>query len=434
MTQSARAVPGGRDLLRQPADPSLDVGGGPGGLGVAGGGEHDVGLVDRRAGQGVDGDHRPSAGERPAGEVGVGEVGQRVGAEEHEHVELAAGRSGEDAGGVEADVGGHRGPRLVEVGAAGVESDPAGQHPGGETGIEGAVHVAATQAGQEADVVEAVEERTGSGDDDVGGVGQVAAAEHDGHRPVAQRRLGRGDGRGVDAPGRRRRLRDQRGGDRGGATGGVRQGVGRQLGDPGAGGDDLDQRGAVLDHGVAQAQVEDGQLFLDVDAHHDDGAAGSAGLVDGGPGQAEDDLRWQAVAQLAVDVVGPDDALGQLGPGVGGFVGEAGAADDTRRRPGRWSRGRLGWPPRCGPGRDAHDVRWWASPSRSERFGETVLGVDGLEVEPALVAEPAPVDVVDVDALVAQHLVAAGLHGHPAARPSRRCRWTPPGRGPTGGP
>ena len=39
----------------------------------------------------------------------------------------------------------------------------------------------------------------------------------------------------------------------------------------------------------------------------------------------------QAVAQLRVDGVGADDALGQLGPGVGGLVGQAGAADERHR-------------------------------------------------------------------------------------------------------
>ena len=42
------------------------------------------------------------AGEGPAGEVGVGEVVERVGAEQHEQVDAPVGGGGEDAGGVEA--------------------------------------------------------------------------------------------------------------------------------------------------------------------------------------------------------------------------------------------------------------------------------------------------------------------------------------------
>ena len=57
-----------------------------------------------------------------------------------------------------------------------------------------------------------------------------------------------------------------------------------------------------------------------------------------------------------------------------------------------------------------------------ERAAEAVLAVDGLEVEAALVAQPAPVDRVVVDALVAQHPVAARLHHDPAPDRARRAR------------
>ena len=50
---------------------------------------------------------------------------------------------------------------------------------------------------------------------------------------------------------------------------------------------------------------------------------------------------------------------------------------------------------------------------------ETVVAVDGFEVEAAAVAEPTPVHRVGVDALVAQHLVAARLHHGAAADRTR---------------
>ena len=82
-----------------------------------------------------------------------------------------------------------------------------------------------------------------------------------------------------------------------------------------------------FDDGVAQPEEQDRQLLLEVGRQHEDGAALGEGLVDGGPRQAEHGLGGQAVAELGVDVVGADDALGQLGPGVGVLVGEPGAAE-----------------------------------------------------------------------------------------------------------
>ena len=53
----------------------------------------------------------------------------------------------------------------------------------------------------------------------------------------------------------------------------------------------------------------------------------------------------------------------------------------------------------------------WRASGAVSRSGEA----DRLEGEAALVAQPAPVDRVDVDALVAQHVVLARLDGDPAA-------------------
>ena len=137
---------------------------------------------------------------------------------------------------------------------------------------------------------------------------------------------------------------------------------------------------------------------------------GGAGLVDRGARQAEHDLGGEAVGQLGVDVVGADDALGELGPGVGVLVGEVGPAEDgdAARLGGLDRGGRLGEGDAPGGGGERVALA-------DERGTEAVVAVDRLEPEAALVAEPAPVHRVDVDALVAEDLVAARLHHDPAA-------------------
>ena len=111
--QSSRAVPGGvilrATVLTRPSRlvvvPSVSA--------EPAGGEHDVGLLRRGGEEAVDRDHRAGAGEAARGEVGVGEVGERVGAEQDEHVDLAVGGGLQDAGGVEARA--RRGPSAHRV-------------------------------------------------------------------------------------------------------------------------------------------------------------------------------------------------------------------------------------------------------------------------------------------------------------------------------
>ena len=79
-------------------------------------------------------------------------------------------------------------------------------------------------------------------------------------------------------------------------------------------------------------------------------------------GQPEDDLGGQAVAELAVDVVGADHALGELGPGVGGLVREAGAAEHAECRRPR-SRARREGPRPAARSASFHDAAT-SSPSR----------------------------------------------------------------------
>ena len=110
--QSSRAVPGGVTLratvLTRPSTlvvvPSTSAG--PAAASTtsaccADGGEEPI-----------DGDHRAGAGEGAGGQVGVGEVGERVGTEQHEHVDLPVGGGLQDPGGVEASSGGDRRPAV----------------------------------------------------------------------------------------------------------------------------------------------------------------------------------------------------------------------------------------------------------------------------------------------------------------------------------
>jgi hypothetical protein len=55
-------------------------------------------------------------------------------------------------------------------------------------------------------------------------------------------------------------------------------------------------------------------------------------------------------------------------------------------------------------------------------LGQPLGRVDVLEVEPALVAHPRPVDRVGVDAVVAEHPVAGRVDDHPAADRARGAR------------
>ena len=90
---------------------------------------------------------------------------------------------------------------------------------------------------------------------------------------------------------------------------------------------------AVARNPAAQPQVQDRQLLLEVGGEEDDDRR-PARVVDGGARQPQHDLGGQSVAQLAVDGVGADDALRQLGPGVRVLVAEARAAEDgDRARP-----------------------------------------------------------------------------------------------------
>ena len=89
---------------------------------------------------------------------------------------------------------------------------------------------------------------------------------------------------------------------------------------------ELDDPRALLLGGVTQAQVQHGQLFLEVRPEQDDGGGGRR-LVDGGPVEPEN-LGGQAVAELRV-AVRDADRVGELRPRERVLVGAAGAAEQA---------------------------------------------------------------------------------------------------------
>ena len=116
--------------------------------------------------------------------------------------------------------------------------------------------------------------------------------------------------------------------------------------------------------------------------------------------------RVEAVAELGVDVGGADRPPGQLGPGEGVLVRAAGAADDgDRRRAAVGERGLDAAPAAASMAADHDDGDQLVALADQRRASSRSGEFDRLEAEAALVAQPAPVDRVAVDALVAQQLV-----------------------------
>jgi hypothetical protein len=213
---------------------------------------------------------------------------------------------------------------------------------------------------------------------------------------------GRGDGGVIDhGPGQAD-----------GLTGAVAEGGHRIGRERGGSGRELDQRQAPVDDGRTQPEEEDRKLFAQI-AGEDDHRVGRNRLVDGGPRQAEDHLGGKPVPHLGVDRIGAQDPLGQLGPGVGPFVGQARPshhADGLGATLGRGGLQALGRGMEALVPRDRNQCAVLAD----EGLGQAVLRVDGLEGETALVAQPSVVDRVGVDAEQAGGPVGRGLHRHPA--------------------
>ncbi len=253
----------------------------------------------------------------------------------------------------------------------------------------------------------------------------------------------------------------QRPGQRGGVTRADAQAGGRQRSQRGRGRRDLEEGRGARDDRLAQAEEEDGQLFAQV-AGQGQEQRRPARVVDGGPGQPEHHVGGEPVAQLRVDRVGADDALGQLGPGVGGLVGQAGA---PQQRHGAGPAGLRGGAQAGGGGgqglapahrdqlallaqarldeapvlqaarlvrlaqelaaghREAHHlgggggghVDGLVGQLARQRAGVDLVAVHRLVGEAALVAQPAVVDGVGVDAEQPGQAVLRRLHGDPAS-------------------
>ena len=169
---------------------------------------------------------------------------------------------------------------------------------------------------------------------------------------------------------------------------------------------------------MAQPEVEDRELLLEIGAEQHDGGGGG-GLVDRRPGQLQQ-LGRQAVGELGV-AVRDVEGVGEPGPGEGVLVGAARAAEHG-------DAGRSAGPEGVGDElrRRGHgDVprhRGQPALAAHERRAEAVVGAHGLEVEPAPIAHPAPVDRIGVDAEVPHELVAARLHDGAAADRAGRAR------------
>ena len=154
---------GGGDLASQSSDAAFDVGGGAIALGIAGGGQHHVGLAHRRCLEAVDGDHEAGAGQAPAGQIVIGKVGQRVGAQQHEGGYLAVGGGGQDGAGGHPPLLGDHTPLLLEPGPAGIELDAAGEHARGEAHVEGTHDVGPPEGRQEGHARNARQDTRGLG-------------------------------------------------------------------------------------------------------------------------------------------------------------------------------------------------------------------------------------------------------------------------------
>ena len=351
-----------------------------------------------------------------------GKSDERVGAEQDQRVDAAVGRG---LRGCRCSRGPARPapcPRRSRTSSRPASSPTRpGQHARRETHVEGAVDVGPAEGRQEAGPRSSPQDGRRGGGDVRARVGQRGPTDDDGELALAQHLDGPGDVLGIGA-GRGAAVAEERVERLDRLARAVAHRGDRVLVEAGGCGREHDDLHPVLDDRVAQPQVQDRQLLLQVGTEQEDRASGRAHLVDRRAREAQHGGRRQAVAELRVDVVGADDALGQLGPGVRRLVGEAGAADARRRPTG---------PLRSSPSSSATAAAPSASDQRASasspperrpqhRPAQAVGVADRLEVEPALVAEPAPVHRVDVDALVAEHLVAGRVDHDAATHRARR--------------
>ena len=423
----------GRDETRLAHHPSFEVGGGAGLLAPHRRRQEHVGARGRVVGERTHRHDEPDRVERGPHADAVGEVLFELGAEQHQRVDGAGGGGVEHTGGVETTLRRHAAPRLRVDVAGGVEGDASGEEARREAEVERPVHVAAPQRREELDAGQRRERRRRlyhCG----GRLRERLAPEHDDDVAVAtvERAHRLLDGSGTRAVPSPARARANCSAITPASPGACAQHRGDVAGETARPRGDLDDRYAELHRGASHPEVENRQLLPQVGRDEHD-CASAVEVGDGGAGKAEHDLGGQAVAELRVDVVGADHALGEAGPHVGVLVGAARAAEHRdRRRTVRVERG-----PQAGR-------------RRVERFGprhldqlavlahhrraHTIGGVHPLEAVAALVAEPAVVHRFGVDAEQADEPVRRRSAARPGTAPRTWCTTSRRSRGPTAAP
>ena len=154
-------------------------------------------------------------------------------------------------------------------------------------------------------------------------------------------------------------------------------------------GREVDDRNVQLASRPPDAEVEHRQLFLEVGTEQDD-RGGAVAVGDLGGGEAEHHLCGKAVAELRVDVVGADHALGEPAPHVRVLVGSARAAEHRdRARTVQVARSRDRGRGRLQRFRPRHFAQ--LTVDCDVRVEDARIGVDPLDPVAALVAEPAVV-------------------------------------------
>ena len=281
-----------RDRLCHRRDATFEVGGRAVLLAECSGGEHEVGLLRRVGQERVDRQDAARACQRPPSEGGVGAVVERIGAEQHEQIELAIGGGTQRCDRIVIGVGG----RETELERADdIAASQRREHPRIRHGIEHGAqrrHCRRLRFGEVA----------ATGDDD-----HVAGSELGGDLGVGERALDLGLAGSGQVPHGAPRVARQAGADR----------------------RELEDARLLLLGGVAEAEVEHRQLFLDVRSEQDHGG-GAGSVVDSGPRQPEH-LGRETVAELRVAILDVERVC-EARPRQRALVRGTGAAQHADRR------------------------------------------------------------------------------------------------------
>ena len=362
---------------------------------------------------------------RAAASVGVGEVADRVGAEEHEHVDLAVGRGAAGSLGVEARARPAPRPSVGEPVAARVEGR---RGPGRKPGARPASSAPCTLPRRSAD-----RKRTSWTARELG-----RGAHRRPTRPIAAsvaRPTTTTTGPGATAA--RRALISSCDAARRRASPGTRARDDRRVRveQPCATRREVDERNAELDHRPAQRAGRGPGPHLRGRGRARTIAAARSRSAISARGRPSTNSAGSPSPSCASTLSVPITPLASTRPHVRVFVRAARAAEHARSSPGRGGpralRDRVG---RGGRARRATTPRRSSPSSRTMRLEERLLGVHPLEAVATLVAEPAVVDRLGVDAEQAHEPVRRRLHRAAALHRARRARRLDRRRGPRAGP